>query len=139
MGKILLTGFSQVAESPVIRDYINRGVEIATKHIEILSDHLCKEDIPRPMSSDSGVTNSTIAPFSDKLMLHHTNLLNQLGMAAYGTAMSASMRKDIHACYVRLATEIALYGLDGANILIQNNWMEEPPQAVDHRELGLHH
>ena len=135
MGKILLTGFSQVAESPDVRQYFNSGVEIANKHVQIFSEILRKEDIPIPMSSDSGVTNSTVAPFSDKLMLFHADLLNQVGIAAYGTAISASMRKDLQASYMRLALEIGQYVAAGANLLIENNWMEEPPQAVDHREL----
>ena len=139
MGKILLTGFSQVAESQYVREYMNRGMEIASKHVKFFSEHLREEDIPIPMSSDSSVTNSTVAPFSDKLMLFHVNVLNQIGIAAYGTAMAASMRKDLHACYLRLVAETSLYTVDGANLLIENHWMEEPPEAVDHRELGLHH
>jgi len=139
MGKILLTGFSQVAESSNVRKYFNRGVEIANKHVQIFSEFLREEDIPIPMSSDSGVTTSTVAPFSDKLMLFHVVLLNQVGIAAYGTALSASMRKDLQASYMRLVAEIGQYAADGANLLIDKNWMEEPPEAVDHRELGLQH
>jgi len=139
MGKILLTGFSQVAESPNVREYMNRGVEIAIKHVEIFREVLQEENIPIPMTSDSGVTNSTVAPFSDRLMLSHAVVLNQAGMAAYGTAMSVSMRKDLQGSYMRLATEIGQYAADGAKLLIDKNWMEEPPEAVDHRELGLRH
>lgn len=137
IGKILLTGFSQVAESSDVREYFNRGVEIANKHVQIFSEVLRDEDIPIPMSSDAGLTNSTVAPFSDKLMMWHAALLNQAGFAAYGTAIAASMRKDLQASYMRLAAEVGLYAADGANLLIENKWMEEPPQAVDHRELAL--
>ena len=139
MGKILLTGFSQVTKSPDLRRYMNRGVEIANKHIQIFSEFLREEDIPIPMSSDSGVTNSTVAPFSEKLMLYHVSLMCQSGFAAYGTALSLTMRKDLQASYTRLVAEIAQYAADGGNLLIENNWMEEPPDAVDHRELGLVH
>jgi len=52
--------------------------------------------------------------------------------------MSVSMRKDLQASYLRLATEIGQYAAAGAKLLINKNWMEEPPIAVDHRELGLH-
>jgi len=50
MGKILLTGFSQVALSPNVREYMNRGVEIANKHIDIFTEFLREEDIPTPRS-----------------------------------------------------------------------------------------
>ena len=36
-----------------------------------------------------------------------------------------------------LCGEIGGYAVDGANLLIKNYWLEEPPKAVDHRELGL--
>lgn len=137
MGKTFLTGFSQVAQSPDIRRYITRGIEIATKHIEIFSSLLRKEDIPVPVPWDSGVTNSTVAPFSDRLMLQHIVTLNQAGLANYGRAMSECLRKDLVADYGRLAMEIGQYLDDGANIMIDNKWMEEPPKAVDHRELSL--
>jgi len=137
VGKTLLIGFSQVAESPSVRHYMRRGVEIANKHIQIFSGILREDDIPIPMSSDSGVTNSTVAPFSERLMLYHVTLLNQVGIAAYGTAISANMRKDIQTSYARLAAEIGQYAADGSNLLIGSNWMEEPPQVVDPREMGL--
>ena len=105
MGKILLTGFSQVAESAEVREFMSRGVEIAKKHVQIYSTILYEEDIPIPMSSNSDVTDSTVAPFSDKLMLYHGVLLNQVGFAAYGTSISISMRKDLQTLYTRLVAK----------------------------------
>jgi hypothetical protein len=137
MGKTLLTGFSQVTKSPDVRRYIMRGIEIANKHVDIFSSLLRKEDIPVPMPWDSGVTNSTVAPFSDRLMLQHIVTLNHVGLAAYSTAVSECVRKDLIANYGRLAAEIGQYLSDGANIMIDNNWMEEPPKVVDHGELSF--
>lgn len=133
MGKTLLTGFSQVAKSPYVREYMKRGMKIANKHIEIFSALLRDEDIPVPISWDSGVTTSTIAPFSDKLMMTHTAILNQVGIANYGIAMAVAMRRDLQVDYVRLAAETGQYATDGANLLIDNTWLEEPPKAVDHQ------
>lgn len=137
IGKMLLTGFSQVAQSTDIQRYFMRGIEIANKHIDIFSSALHAEDVPIPMPWDSGVTNSMVAPFSDKLMLQHIAILNQVGITAYATCMSESMRKDLLIDYVRLAAEIGQYTADGAALLIDNNWMEEPPKTVDHQELRL--
>lgn len=137
MGKTLLTGFSQVAKSPDIRGYMGRGIEIAAKHIDIFCERLRREDIPVPMPWDAGVTNSTAATFSDRLLLQHVATLNQAGLANYGTSMSECLRKDLLADYGRLAAEIGQYMDAGANLMIANRWLEEPPQAVDHRELSL--
>ncbi len=45
--------------------------------------------------------------------------------------------QDLLIDYVRLAAEIGQYTADGAALLIDNNWMEEPPKTVDHQKLGL--
>lgn len=137
VGKVLLTGFSQVVESTEIRNYIVRGIKIANKQIDIFSTVLRGEDIPVPMINYTGVTNSIVAPFSNKLMLYHISVLNTVGISSYGTMMSECMRKDLLTNYVGIMAEIGLYLEDGANLLIDNSWMEEPPKAVDHMELRL--
>jgi hypothetical protein len=70
-------------------------------------------------------------------MLQHIVLLNHAGLAAYGTFMSESLRKDLLTNYVRLMAEIGQYLEDGSTLLLDNNWMEEPPKVVDHRELSF--
>lgn len=139
IGKSLLTGFAQTAESAVVRQYMWQGVEIANKHIDILSAILHKEDIPVPTPWDSGVTSSTTAPYSDKLMLSHVAFLNQGGIAACGINTAAASRKDLQATYLRLAAEIGQYAADGAKLLIDNKWMEEAPKVIGHRELQSLH
>jgi hypothetical protein len=42
---------------------------------------------------------------------------------------------DLSALYVRLSAEIALYAEDGANVLINHGWLEEPTQADDRNAL----
>lgn len=70
------------------------------------------------------------------MMMFQTVALNQLGMAYYGTAMSTIFRRDLGALYARLMTEIGKYSEDGANIMIDNGWLEEPPRMIDHDELA---
>ena len=137
VGKTLLTGFSQVVESAKLRDYIIRVIDIADKHIYICSKILREENLPVPVLSDIGVTNSTIAPFSNKLMTYHIVLQNVAGISSYGTMMSEFMRKDLIIDCMRLAAEIGRYLEEGANLLIDNKRMEEPPKAVDHMGLRL--
>lgn len=137
LGKILLMGFSQVASSQELRKYFWRGVEIATKHVKVFTDTLKNEDLPVPMTWDSDVMNSKEAPFSDKLMIFHVTLLIAAGTGNYGLAAAASPRKDVSSNYVRLAAETALYADDGAKIMIDNGWLEEPPSAISRRDFSL--
>ncbi|MFZ5645337.1 MAG: DUF3231 family protein [Bacillota bacterium] len=137
--KSLFTGFSQAANSEQVRRYMVRGQEIAEKHIKILSSILMENDLPAPMAWDSGVMDSTISPFSDKLMMQKTRNYDVVEMVNYGKALAASMRHDLTATFVRLMTEIGDYSEDGVNILIDNGWMEEPPQANNRDTLAEKH
>ena len=136
IGKAIMTGFSQVASSPQIRDYFLRGKNIAQKHIDIFNDKLAKDDLTGTLPIEPLITDSTQSPFSDKLMLFHTAALVQAGIGNYGVAISTSQRYDIVIDYTRLMAEVGTYSEDGANLLIENGWFEEPPQAVNRKELA---
>jgi hypothetical protein len=125
-------GFGQVAQSKEVSQYMWRGKEIASKHIEIFSSILNESDVPAPMPWDSGVTDSKIPPFSDKLMMFQLSGLVMRGIGFYGTSLSTSSRRDLSLQYIRMINEILLYSEDSANIMIKNGWMEKPPQASDH-------
>ncbi|MBY0154274.1 DUF3231 family protein [Cytobacillus firmus] len=68
-------------------------------------------------------------------MLYQTSMMSAVGMGNYGTALSASPRRDIAADYVRLQGEIGLYGEDGLNLQIKHAWLERPPHAADRDQL----
>ncbi|WP_370529820.1 DUF3231 family protein [Alkalihalobacillus sp. AL-G] len=134
VGKTLLLGFSQVAQSEKLRDHFKKGYEINKKHVTLFLDILKENDTSYPYTWDSGITESTKAPFSDKLLLFHTNMIGASGVADYGTAISASIRKDLGVNYSRLL-ETTQYLNDGAKLLIKNGWMEKPPSSLDRDEL----
>lgn len=131
----LLTGFSQVAKSKKLSEFLSRGRDLADKKIEKLTDILINEKIPIPSTSDSFVTDSTVAPFSDKLMLFHIMLLASSKIGQDGYAFANVLRHDLHAYFSGSIAEIGKYGEDALDIMIENRWMEQPPQAIDHREL----
>ncbi|PFO08337.1 hypothetical protein COJ85_03590 [Bacillus sp. AFS076308] len=135
IGKALITGFGQIAKSEEVKQYLKRGKQIAQKHMDIFSGFLIKEDLPAPMSWDAAVLDSTSSIFSDKLMMFLTSAMIAAGVGNYGMGMAASPRKDLGFQYASLIPEIALYAEDGANIMIKNGWMEEPPQADDKDQL----
>ncbi|WP_246031675.1 DUF3231 family protein [Salibacterium salarium] len=137
LGIAMLTGFSQVVKSKEIKNFIIRGIEIAKKHVNIFNSILEESQVPTPMGSDSMVTGSAdIAPFSDKLMMYHVTGMITLGIGFYGLSISTNIRRDLAVHYTRLSAEIALYSEDGANIMIDNEWLEEPPRMVDRDELA---
>ncbi|WP_078433732.1 DUF3231 family protein [Metabacillus halosaccharovorans] len=135
MGTAVITGFAQVTNLKEIRDYFRRGKEIAMKQIKVFGEYLHENNLPVPITWDPLVQDITESPFSDKLMLYQISMMSAAGMGNYGTAISASPRRDIGADYVRLQGEVGLYAEDGLNLLIKHAWMERPPHAVDRDEL----
>ncbi|AXF56358.1 DUF3231 family protein [Salicibibacter kimchii] len=136
LGMATLIGFSQVAKTKEIVQYLIRGKDMAAKHVEIFGSVLSKDDIPAPVTWDSEVTASTVAPFSEKLMMFMTTALIGISVGYYGASMAGTVRSDIQTHYARLNAEIMKYAGDGAKILIDKGWMENPPQAPDRGELA---
>lgn len=132
----LATSFSQVAHSKKLSNYLLRGRDLAWKRVKDLSQFLIDEHIPIPSTSDSFVTDSTVAPFSDKLMLYHILVILQLGLILQGNSLANSMRHDLQAYFSGSMMETAKYTEDALDILIENKWMEQPPQVIEHRELA---
>jgi hypothetical protein len=131
----LKLAFAQVASSNQIRKFIHRGIDISNKHIEIFGTIFREEKLNSPPSWQFYVTNSTTSPFSDKLMMYMVQLSTQIAIAFYGTSLSVSTRRDLGEKYVALNAELGKYAEDGANIMIEQGWLEEPPMASDRRHL----
>ncbi|MBD0383846.1 DUF3231 family protein [Paenibacillus sedimenti] len=136
VNRALQMGFSQVAKSQEVRNYMVRGVDLTFKHIEVFSSILHENDLPSPNRWESEVTNSNIAPFSDKLMMYHVMVLVGTAVGFYGAGMAVCMRTDIVLQYQRIILETQRYAEDGINIMIDNSWMEQPPQADDRKALA---
>lgn len=135
LGRTLLMGFSQVAKSRQVRDYMIRGRDIADKHVEIFGSLLSTEFLPSASAWSTLPMDSTVAPFSEKLMMFHVSTLNAASIGNYGKSMGTSPRRDLGTHYVRLIAEVAKYAEDGINIMIKNGWFEKPPQATNRDEL----
>lgn len=137
LGQAVITGFAQVAKTKEVRDYFARGRDIAGKHFDIFGKLLQDDyiaDGARNLTSE--VSDSTISPFSDKLMMFLVTTLNLSGIGQYGISMSASPRHDLGLTYTRLMAEVGKYANKGANIQIENSWMEQPPIAADRKNLA---
>lgn len=138
LGRALSLAFSQVARSGKVRDYCLRAKDIAAKHAEVFRAKLIKDDLPTPMTWDSEITTSTFPAFSDRLMMFHINVLMQTGVANYGASIATSARADLSTDYARLMLEVVEAAEDGANLMIDNAWLEQPPLAADRAQLAMH-
>ncbi|WP_163527405.1 DUF3231 family protein [Halobacillus ihumii] len=136
LGEALVTGFAQTAKKSEVKKYFERGRKMTKKHFETFRSILLEEDLPQGTNLlTSEVTPSTIAPFSDKMMMYHATTFTASGVAQYGFSVSSSPRRDLGLAYTRLMADTALYAEDGSNIMIDNGWMEQPPGSVDRDKL----
>ena len=108
----------------------------ASKNINIFSSLLQQENLQSPRLMDAEITNSDVAPFSDKLMIFHAGFLFHLATTYYAAAMITSMRIDIvghcDASILRDLKTISSFG----RIMIKKRWIEKLPQADDRKELS---
>ncbi|MGG3470362.1 DUF3231 family protein [Neobacillus pocheonensis] len=132
----LKVGFIQVAQSKEIRQYFMRGLDIANKHIKIFESVFKEDKLNSPVSWQSMITSSTSMTFSDKYMMYQILLSTQLSLSFYGSALSVNSRRDLGAHYVRLILELLQFAEDGANLMIKNGWLEQPPTASDRDSLA---
>ena len=96
---------------------------------------LKEDDNSYPSTWDSTITNSKEAPFSDKLMLFHSNTQSAIGIGDFGLAIAASLRKDLILTYEGYLLKVGAYAEEGVKILIAHGWFEKPPQSIDRESL----
>jgi len=135
IGKALVTGFGQVCKDKKVSDHLLKFITFATKQNDDLSSLLSDEGIPIPSPSDSYITDSTVSPFSDKLMLNKILLIYRVRISNLGMALTDILRSDLKTVYMKYLDEAIKHAQDVAGTLIDNRWLEEPPQAINHENL----
>lgn len=135
IGIKLSLSFAQTSPRETIQKWMLRGSEISKKHVQIFTKALIDNNIQPPVSSDTSISDSTIPPFSDKLTTFHMGFLSAAGTGNYATAAAASQRSDLVLNYERLSLEIGQFAKDGADIMIKNEWLEQPPGTIDKQKL----
>ena len=135
LGKSTLTGFAQVTQDPDLKAYFFSGVQLSDKILRGSQHVMMESNVPSSMSWDTIVSDSTDAPYSDQLMLFVVGILSQLGIAAYGMALSMSMRRDVGVLYSGFLARSLAYSEDGAQMIIERGWLEQPPMFEDRDKL----
>jgi hypothetical protein len=136
IGSKIALSFAQTSPTKEVQEFMLRGKDISNKHIKLFTSVLVESDISAPGSPDLCISESTTQTFSDKLIMFHMSLLSAAGTGNYAAAAAASQRSDLAINYERLSFEIAEYAKSGADIMIQNSWLEQPPGTKDREKLA---
>ncbi|MED3572285.1 DUF3231 family protein [Cytobacillus praedii] len=135
IGMQLITGFAQCAEDEEVKQYFVKGMDLAKKQIKEYEQILLESDVQFSATSGSTVTSSTIAPFSQKLMMFCVYLLNSFGIVGGSFGAVFSLRNDVILKTSLFAKDVFFYANDGIKIMIKNGWLEEPPQVEDRTKI----
>ncbi|WP_110113319.1 DUF3231 family protein [Bacillus sp. CGMCC 1.16541] len=129
LGMQLIAGFSQVAENKAVRQYFTKGKELSKRIIKTFSNTLMENDLQPPATSYGNPTTSNIAPFSEKLMIYCISLLSNFGLTSNALGTSFSLRNDLPTTMSLLGKEVFTYAKEGGKLMIDHNWMEQPPEG----------
>jgi hypothetical protein len=133
-GLQMILGFAQCANEKEVKKFFHEGAELAKGIIKEISELMIQDGLPVPQTPGGNTTRSTVAPFSDKLMMYCTSLFCSfsLGSSSLGTAFS--LRNDLPAKMSIFTKDVFEYAHKGAKIMIKNGWTEEPPQMISRKQ-----
>ena len=135
MGTQLMTGFAQAATESEVTDYFLKGKELAKKIVSDLTQIMQESDIQAPSTWAGRATDSTVTPFSDKMMMFCSTLISSFALGANAIGTSLSLRSDLPKKLIEIATDTYQFASEGGQLMIKHNWLEEPPQMEDRNEL----
>ncbi|WP_404452006.1 DUF3231 family protein [Virgibacillus necropolis] len=136
IGIQLMTSFAQVAENDEVKKYFIKGKELAKEVADTMHKLLVDSDIQPPSIWAGETTESTLSPFSDKLMMYSSNMLSVFGLSGNTFGTSFSLRNDLSLKIGQILTKTFNFAKDGGKIIIKHGWMEEPPKAADRKMLS---
>nr|WP_263327195.1 DUF3231 family protein [Neobacillus sp. Marseille-Q6967] len=131
----LSIAFSQVATREDVRKFMLKNVKLAGKDAESFDAILQKDNLPIPKRWDAEITDSTVSPFSDKLMMFHAALLVNTALSYYGASLGSSLRSDMILNYKNVFNHATLAGALCFKILVKHGWLEKQPEAGDRKSL----
>lgn len=136
MAKTLSIAFSQIGQCKEVKKFLSDSEKTADGQIKTLAKILQSDNLPVPKSWETEVTQSTESPFSDKLIMYHMGFLFQAAQNYHGAGLASSMRTDLITTYESTILQNLMVTKNWFNIMVKNNWLEQPPLAPNRAELA---
>ncbi|WP_042353936.1 DUF3231 family protein [Bacillus rubiinfantis] len=132
---LLCMGLLQVVKDEEIHEFIVEGKKISEKQLNTFNDLFQREELLGNVATVSDVTDSTVNPFSNRLIVALFTALNGIDLTLLGHSISMSLRTDLVAYYQKYQLEILAYSAKGFKLMVERGWMQKPPHAPDRRKL----
>lgn len=127
-GMQLLQGFAQCANDKEVQKYFTKGMELSKEILKENGDIFLQNNIQPPATPGGTVTNSTIAPFSERLMMFCNYLLAGIGLGGLGFSSALLWRNDLIPKTGVQAKDVFEYTREGVGFMMSKGWLEEPPK-----------
>ncbi|WHY66259.1 DUF3231 family protein [Neobacillus sp. SuZ13] len=132
---LLCMGLLQVVSDKEIHNYIEEGKKISEKQIKTFNNILMREELLGNVATSMEVTDSTVSPFSERLVVTLFHSLNAIDITLIGHALSLAMRTDLASYYQKYIIDIMVYSTKGFNLMVDRGWAQLPPHAPSRRDL----
>ena len=130
--KMVFVTFGRMAKSQKVKKYFSKGRDSIENVGRTLQGILETENIPISSSGDFTFYEVEDSPFSDKLMIYFVNLcIAMFCFIMLGQALNSSLRTDLQVKLTTISAGFRKYYGEGLLLTIEENWLEEPPQAID--------
>jgi hypothetical protein len=96
-GLQMIIGFAQCAHNSEVKKFFAKGAELSKSVIKEMSEAFLEDDIQIHAASGGNATRSTVAPFSDKLMMYCTSMFCSFSMGDNAIGTAFSLRNDLAA------------------------------------------
>ncbi|WP_231495746.1 DUF3231 family protein [Paucisalibacillus sp. EB02] len=127
-GMQLMKGFAQCAKDEDVKKYFKKGMELSREILKENEGVLLQNNIQPSTTSGGTVTSSTIAPFSEKLMMFCNYLLGSFSLGGQGFSATFLWRNDLITRAGLQAKDVYEYTREGAMLMMTKGWLEEPPK-----------
>ncbi|MBC5637820.1 DUF3231 family protein [Ornithinibacillus sp. BX22] len=128
IGTQLMKGFAQCAKDKDVQKYFTKGMVLSQEIKKEIEGILLKDNIQPPSSSGGTVTSSTIAPFSERLMMFCNFLLGSFSLGGQGFSATFLWRNDVTTKIGAQGKDILGYTREGLVLMMDKGWLEEPPK-----------
>ena len=113
----VLTYFLQHVQNPVIKPYIQTGLEISQSNYDVIRNLMVSEEIPVPDGfTENDVNIHAERLYTDEFILHYAMNIGLMGVNAFSSALPNAARKDIRNFYASCLQSSTNYFNQGIDI-----------------------
>lgn len=127
-GMQLMRGFLQCAADKDVQKYFTKGLALSKEILKETGHLLLQYNVQPPATPGGTVTDSTIAPFSERLMMFCNYLLGGFSLGGQGFGGVFLWRNDLMARAGVQAKDVFEYTREGLQLMMNKGWLEEPPK-----------